>query len=71
MKEGLVVEYTNKAGETNSIPNPLLAKEKQLFDQMRAIALEFGLTPSARDKLALPKEEPKEETSFERLFGGV
>lgn len=70
-QEGLIVEYTNKAGETNNIPHPLLTKKKQLFDQMRSIALEFGLTPSARAKLALPKQEPQEKTPFERLFGSV
>ena len=70
-EEGLMVEYTNKAAETNKVPHPLLTKKKQLFDQMKAIALEFGLTPSARAKLALPKEEPKEETKFEKMFGDV
>lgn len=69
--DGLQVPYTNKAGETNLIPHQLLTKKKQLFDQMKYIAAEFGLTPSARAKLAIPREEEKEETDFERLFGGV
>lgn len=69
--EGLMVEYTNKAAETNKVPHPLLTKKKQLFEQMKAIAAEFGLTPSARAKLALPREEEKEPTEFDKMFGDV
>ncbi|WP_435817046.1 phage terminase small subunit P27 family [Brevibacillus nitrificans] len=67
--EGLVVEHTNKAGETNSVPHPLLTKKKQLHDQMRSLAIEFGLTPSARAGLAKPKKEPKPQTAFDMAFG--
>lgn len=69
-QEGLMVEYTNKAAETNKVPHPLLTKKRQLFDQMKAIALEFGFTPSARAKLALPKEEPKEDP-IQKMFGDI
>ncbi|MED1801793.1 phage terminase small subunit P27 family [Brevibacillus porteri] len=68
-EEGLVVEHTNKAGETNSVPHPLLTKKKQLHDQMRSLAIEFGLTPSARAGLAKPKKEQKPQTSFDKAFG--
>ncbi|KHO62680.1 terminase [Thermoanaerobacter sp. YS13] len=70
-QEGLMVEYTNKAAETNKVPHPLLSKKKQLFEQMKAIASEFGFTPSARARIAIPKQEKKEETKFDRLFGNV
>ncbi|MGQ0453800.1 phage terminase small subunit P27 family, partial [Bacillus sp. SS-TM] len=30
-EEGLLVEYTNKAAETNKVPHPLLTKKKQLL----------------------------------------
>lgn len=70
-KEGLMVEYTNKAAETNKVPHPLLTKKKQLFEQMKAIANEFGLTPSARAKIAIPKKEEKEPNEFEKMFGDV
>ncbi|PEO41792.1 phage terminase small subunit P27 family, partial [Bacillus toyonensis] len=33
-EEGLLVEYTNKAAETNKVPHPLLTKKKQLHEQM-------------------------------------
>ena len=29
-EEGLLVEYTNKAAETNKVPHPLLTKEKAI-----------------------------------------
>lgn len=70
-REGLMVEYTNKAAETNKVPHPLLSKKKQLFEQMKALATEFGFTPSARAKIAIPKQEKKEETKFDKLFGNV
>ncbi|MFA7174935.1 MAG: phage terminase small subunit P27 family [Kiritimatiellia bacterium] len=69
--EGLMVEYTNKAGAENTVPHPLLAKKKQLFEQMKACASEFGLTPSARAKLTLPREPEKPKSKFERKFGNV
>lgn len=70
-REGLMVEYTNKAGETNTVPHPLLGKKKQLFEQMKTCAAEFGLTPSARVRLTLPKEPEKPKSAFERKFGDV
>lgn len=54
-EEGLMVEYTNKAAETNKVPHPLLTKKKALFEQMHKIAGEFGLTTRARASLAIPK----------------
>lgn len=68
-EEGLMVEYTNKAAETNKVPHPLLTKKKQLHEQMKSLATEFGLTPSSRAKIALPKQEEKEKTEEEKLFG--
>lgn len=70
-EEGLMVEYTNKAAETNKVPHPLLTKKKQLHEQMKALAVEFGLTPSARAKLAMPKKEKKEPSAFEKRFGDI
>jgi P27 family predicted phage terminase small subunit len=69
--EGLMVEYTNKAAETNKVPHPLLTKKKQLAEQMKALATEMGLTPASRAKLAMPRQEEKEPTEFDKLFGDV
>jgi P27 family predicted phage terminase small subunit len=67
-EEGLMVEYTNKAAETNKVPHPLLTKKVQLHNQMRSLANEFGLTPASRAKLAMPKKE-KEVDPFGDVFG--
>ena len=68
-EEGMMVEYTNKAAETNKVPHPLLAKRRQLFDQMKSIAGELGLSPSSRAKLALPRDNDKPKDPFEERFG--
>lgn len=70
-EEGLMVEYTNKAAETNKVPHPLLTKKKQLHEQMKSMAIEFGLTPSARAKIAITKQVQKEPTEFDKRFGDV
>lgn len=70
-QEGFMIKHTNKSGETNKVSHPLLTKKKQLFEQMKAMAIEFGLTPSSRAKIALPKQEEKEPNEFERLFGDL
>ena len=65
-EEGLLVEYTNKA-ETNKVPHPLLTKKKQLHEQMKALAVEFGLTPSARAKIVIQIVN-KVKTNVEKEF---
>ncbi|MBP0725545.1 phage terminase small subunit P27 family [Bacillus sp. RG28] len=70
-EEGLMVEYTNKAAETNKVPHPLLTKQKALFEQMKSLSTEFGLTPAARAKIAIPKLNEKEESDEEKMFGDV
>ncbi|PEP73442.1 phage terminase small subunit P27 family [Bacillus toyonensis] len=67
-EEGLLVEYTNKAAETNKVPHPLLTKKKQLHEQMKALAVEFGLTPSARAKIVIPNSKQGLKTNVEKEF---
>lgn len=67
-EEGLMVEYTNKAVETNEVPHPLLSKKIQIHNQMKSLATEFGLTPSSRAKLAMLEKE-KEVDPFGDVFG--
>lgn len=64
--EGDQVTHTNKAGEKNKVPHPLLTKKKQAFDQMSKLMGEFGLTPAARAKLAmnLMKDEGQDDNRF-------
>ena len=70
-EEGLMVEYTNKAAETNKVPHPLLTKKKHLFDKMKSIAVEMGLTINSRAKLAIPRKEEKKEDPFTQKFGEI
>jgi P27 family predicted phage terminase small subunit len=50
-EEGTMVEYTNKAAETNKVPHPLFPKKKAAFEQMNKIMGDFGLNPVARARL--------------------
>lgn len=70
-EEGEMVEYTNKAAETNKVPHPLLTKKKAAAEQMDKIDKEFGLTPASRAKIAIPKQPEKEESKEEQMFGDV
>lgn len=69
--EGISMDYTNNDGHTNRVPHPLLSKKKQLSEQIKSMAVELGLTPSARSKLTLPKTPPKVETEFDKRFEGT
>lgn len=54
-----VIEYTNKAGATNMIKNPLLTMWDDLNKSALAYWRELGLTPSAYKKMT--GENPKAE----------
>lgn len=43
----------------------------KLMNRIKSIAVEYGLTPASRAKLAMPKEEEKEQSTEEKLFGDV
>ncbi len=69
--EGLTYEYTNKNGSTNTTLRPEVLVAKQYLQFLRAFCTEFGLTPSSRARMVLPKdEEDDEENDFRRLLGG-
>ena len=71
-EEGMFIEYTNKAGATNIIEHPAVKAQVKYADLIKKLCSEFGLTPSARAKITLPKlEENKEETLEDKLFGGL
>ena len=61
------VEYTNKAAETNKVPHPLLTKKKQLHEQMKALAVEFGLHQVQERKLSFQIVNTT-ETNVEKEF---
>lgn len=56
-KEGLTIEYTNKAGATNTIPHPMLKVEQDSARLVKTFCAEFGLTPSSRSRMSLPNEK--------------
>ncbi len=69
--EGITCEYTNKNGSTNTTLRPEVLVAKQYLQFLRAFCSEFGLTPSSRARMVLPKdEEDDEENDFRRLLGG-
>ncbi|MCY8988008.1 phage terminase small subunit P27 family [Bacillus atrophaeus] len=52
--------------------HPLLKRQKNFYDQMKSAANDFGLTPSARAKLAITRtQEEREKTAAEKEFGNV
>lgn len=67
----LVGVHTNKAGAKNLIVNPYVMVAQKYADMYKKYCAEFGLTPASRYKFTLPKQEEKEETPFDRMFGGV
>lgn len=71
-EEGMFIEYTNKAGATNVIEHPAVKAQVKYAELIKKLCSEFGLTPSSRAKITLPKqEEEKEESLEDKLFGGL
>jgi P27 family predicted phage terminase small subunit len=71
-------EYTNRIAEKEEQPftidgkaNTFYSHLRKLESELRAMDTEFGLSPSARAKLAVPQKEKKELTEFEQKFGDV
>ncbi|MBN1051628.1 phage terminase small subunit P27 family [Clostridium botulinum] len=64
-KEPLTIEYTNKAGATNIIENPLIKIQLKYSDEMKKYSSLLGLTIDSRLKMATIKlnETKKEITS--------
>lgn len=50
-RDGLTVEYTNKAKETNKSKHPLLSELPKFMDQLRRYLGELGLTGASRKRL--------------------
>ena len=51
--------------------NPYVYIVDKCFAQMKAMALEFGFSPGARAKIAVPGKRPREKTAFEEDFGDL
>ncbi len=66
-REGLTMEYENKAGAVNVIARPEVNIATKYAQLVKSFCAEFGLTPSSRCRLLLPKD--KEADQFEEDFG--
>lgn len=65
-KDGLTIEYTNKARETNKTKHPLLSELPKIMDQLRKYLGELGLTGASRKRLQenLLKDTEDEFSNF-------
>ncbi|MFP7695253.1 phage terminase small subunit P27 family [Bacillus subtilis] len=76
-EDGIMVHTEGKDEDDNPIKlvgeeHPLLKRQKNYFDQMKSAANDFGLTPSARAKLAITRtQEEREKTAAEKEFKNV
>ncbi|WP_163136870.1 phage terminase small subunit P27 family [Bacillus sp. FSL K6-1560] len=76
-EDGIMVHTEGKDKDSNPIKlvgeeHPLLKRQKNYFDQMKSAANDFGLTPSARAKLAITRtQEEREKTAAEKEFKNV
>lgn len=70
LEDGIIVG-ANKASETVIAAHPLFVKQAQLFDQLRKMQADLGLSPSSRAKLALhaalTSDKSKEEEEFDNV----
>ncbi|MBF0780503.1 MULTISPECIES: phage terminase small subunit P27 family [unclassified Granulicatella] len=65
INDGIMVE-ANKSSETVVAAHPLFVKQDKLFDQLRKMQTDLGLSPSARARLAMKMTvEDKEEGEFD------
>ena len=53
------VEYTNKAGATNLVPNPYIRAIEDAYAELIVHERELGLTPAALRKIATAEEQPQ------------
>lgn len=67
-KDGTTYEYTNKFGAVNILPRPEVAISSAAQKTMRAICAEFGLTPSSRGRMTLPK---KDDDGLDKFLEGA
>ena len=65
-EHGLTMEYTNKNGSTNITARPEVNIATKYAQIIKSFCAEFGLTPSSRCRLLLPKD--KEDDPFEEDF---
>jgi P27 family predicted phage terminase small subunit len=65
-QEGRTVEITTTTGDVREVTNPLVNQLSDAAKRLRALMVEFGLTPSARTRVNVTEE--KEEDPLDRFF---
>ncbi|TAH83097.1 phage terminase small subunit P27 family [Bacillus subtilis] len=76
-EDGIMVHTEGKDEDGSPIKlvgeeHPLLKRQKNYFDQMKSAANDFGLTPSARAKIAITRtQEEWEKTAAEKVFKNI
>ncbi|WIV10535.1 phage terminase small subunit P27 family [Proteiniborus sp. MB09-C3] len=68
--QALTIEYTNKAGATNTIENPLIKIQMKYSDEMRKYSSLLGLSIDSRLKLATIKLTETKKSITEE-FGDI
>lgn len=69
-KEPLITEFTNKAGATNFVENPLIKIQIKYSDEMKKFAALLGLTIDSRLKIASIKNQNNQNDLVDE-FGDI
>lgn len=73
IRQEAFVDAVQEDGSVARVPNPELPEwreeRRRIARIIRGYLVEFGLSPSARAKLTLPKRDDKPKDQFEELFG--
>ena len=69
-KEPLITEFTNKAGVTNFVENPLIRIQLKYSDEMKKFAALLGLTIDSRLKIASIKNQNNQNDLVDE-FGDI
>lgn len=71
-RDGLIVEYTNSAGQTNKDQNKAILIYQKYAEILKKYISEIGLSPSARSKIAnmALQSNESEKNPLVSLFGG-
>lgn len=71
LDEGILVEYTNKAGATNLNKHPALEVYAKYNDIYKKYLSEIGLSPSSRAKLSLINYEQEQDDELDSVIQGL
>ena len=66
-ENGATYEHTNVKGETNITTRPEAILLQKCVQNIKALCVEFGLTPSARSRIQLPGMDDKDD-ALDRLL---